>query len=168
MSRASTTDLAIYFDERAIEGLASDTGEPDLDWPNNQKIKDILSSADGRIEAACTVANLYEAADLDALTGSALQLYKEIACCLAMAILIRRRQGKYRKEYEEQLKEAEDYLGLLRKGERVFGIVANRDAGMAYIDGPDVIDYDRMNLLPDRTKHYYPSRSSRLPTDRNN
>ena len=165
MAYADADDLKSFFDERIVADLVSDTGTPDESWCDNPKLATLLQAASGRVDGACTVANHYLVADLAALTGNSLALLKEITCTLTMAMLIRRRQGRYREEYKEKIEEAETYLERLRKGERVFGIEANQGAGAIQIEGPTIATYTKLNLIPDRTKHYYPTRGRRMPTE---
>ena len=83
-----------------------------------------------------------------------------------MSSLLRRRPGRY-SEIAESVKEYEEYLDRLRKGERIFGgAIENRQDGLPDIDGPTIATYERLNLIPDRTHNFYSSRSSRLPIDR--
>jgi len=164
MAYASADDLAIFFDARILQDLVSDTGDPDPVWKTNAKLTTILASASGRIESACTVAQHYLVADLAALTGNSLALLKELTCTIAVALLIARRGGKYSEEYKEKIAAAEEFLDRLRKGERVFGIEDNQEAGMIAIEGPTIVTYTKLNLIPDRTKHYYPTREQRMPT----
>lgn len=167
MAYATPADLAARFDENTIKDLASDTGEPVADITNDQKVLAALADASGRIDGALTVARMYTAADLEGLTGNSLALLKRIVCSLAMAYMIERRPEKYANEGPSAAKkEAEEYIDRLRKGERLFDVEVVRDAGLPEIDGPSAIDYRRLNLLPDRTRHFYPSRVSRLPIDR--
>jgi len=162
---ADADDLVSFFDERIIADLISDSGSPDESWRDNPKMTTLLNAASGRIDGACTVANHYLVADLAALTGNSLALLKDLTCTLAMAMLIRRRQGRYGEEYKEKIEEAETYLDRLRKGERVFGVSANQEAGEIDIQGPTTATYTKLNLIADRTLHYYPTRARRMPTE---
>jgi hypothetical protein len=155
-----------FHDETIIADLVSDTATQEDDLATNAKLLKLIEAAEGRVESACTVANIYTPVILAALTGNSLALYQEIVSNLAMLSLFKRRPGKYA-ELAEQAKEYEAYLDRLRKGERVFGGVEDaRDAGLPDIDGPTAIDYQNLNLIPDRTQHFYPNRQSRLPIGR--
>lgn len=166
MSIVTPEILTQFHDERIIGDLVSDTGEQVADLDTDTKLLKLIQSAEGRVESACTVANLYTPAVLAALTGNSLALYQEIVSGLTMAALLKRRPGEYA-AIVEQVAEYEEYLDRLRKGERVFGDSDdNREAGLPDIDGPTTAVYERLNLLPDRTRHFYPNRASRLPTNR--
>ena len=166
MSIVTPTIMTYFHDENIIADLVSDTGDQETSLGTNTKLLAILSAAEGRVESACTVANIYTPAILAALTGSSLALLQEIISNLAMLTLLKRRPGKY-SELKDQAESYELYLDQLRKGERVFGgSVDNREAGLPDIDGPTVTTYETLNLIPDRTQHFYPNRSSRLPIGR--
>ncbi len=168
MPYATADDLRARYDERILADLVSDTGQPVTTLATDAKITAALTDASGRVDAACTVANVYLADDLSGLAGNALSLLKLITCQLAMAALLSRRQERLGDEGLQRVtQEAEDYLDRLRKGERLFGsIEAAKSAGLPTTDGPRTVDYDRMNLLPDRTRNFFPSRGSRLATNR--
>ena len=155
-----------FFDESIIADLVSDGDDQEPVLATNPKLLTLISAAEGRLESACTVANIYTPDTLAALTDNSLALLREIVCGLTMAALLRRRPGKY-SEIAERVKETEDYLDRLRKGERVFGgSTEAREAGLPQIEGPTIATYERLNLIPDRTRHFYPNRSSRLPIGR--
>ncbi len=167
MAHATPADLTDRFDARTIADLASDTGEPVENLNTDAKVLAALDDASGRFEAAVLVSNLYSTTDLSGLTGNSLALKKRIVCDLAMVNLLRRRPERFG---AEAIKAAEDsgeaYLEMLRKGQRLFDVDAAQDAGLPDIDGPTTIQYSTLNLIPDRTKNFYPFRATRLPTDR--
>lgn len=167
------TDLIARCDERVLQDLVSDTNTPVEDISADTRILSALASGGGRVEAACRVASIYTIDQLEQLevagNENALALYKDIVCQLAIVKLIRRRPEKYASEDITALKEeAEEYLDRLRKGERLFSIEddPHPGAGLPTIDGPTAITYRRLNMLPDRTKNFYPARKSRLPIGR--
>jgi hypothetical protein len=168
MPTVTAADLTTYFDERSIADLLSDTGTAVADLANDTRLTAIISSAKGQVASALTVADLHTAADLESLTGDDLQLYKQIVATLAMARLCGRRPGsEFGTIHKAAFDEAEGMLERIRKGERIFsGLDAQRAAGVPDIDGPTVATYERLNLLPDRTRNYYPSRAGRLPIGR--
>jgi hypothetical protein len=166
MAHATPEDLIHFHDEMVVSDLLSDSGEPIVDLANHPGLLALLRAAAGRVEAACSVANLYQPKELAQLAGNSEALLKEIECDLAMIRLLRRRPGKY-EAIQAQVKDAEDYLDRLRKGERIFGGIAEvREAGLPQVEGPSIATYERLNLIPDRTKHFYPHRSGRLPIGR--
>lgn len=167
---ADSDDLGNHFDATVLADLASDTGTPVADLSTDTRIAAALDAASGRVESALMVGGQYTAADLSALTGNSQALLKELVCTLAMQILLRRRPGSRHDElYKPAIEETNEFLDRLRKGERVFGGSAEHvEAGQPSIDGPSTTTYERLNLIPDRTKHYYPNRGGRLPIGRAN
>jgi hypothetical protein len=111
---------------------------------------------------------MYSAADLAGLTGNSLALLKRIVCGLAMGYLWARRHADMgNQEIHAAQQEAEDFLDRLRKGERLFqSVEAARTSGKPTIDGPSSVDYDRLNMIPERAHGFYPRRATRLPIGR--
>lgn len=164
---ASYQDFTDRFDERTLEDLSTDTGNVPDDAGNERSICAALLTGSGRVDAAVLVGKIYSVADLDALTGNSLALLKDITCMIAMSIMLRRRPGAYDAEFVKMMMEdAEKYLDQLRKGERLFNVDDVVGAGNPTIDGPSSTDYNRLNLIPDRTNNFYPNRKSRLPLGR--
>jgi hypothetical protein len=159
--------MIVRYDERTIKDLLSDTGEPIADLTGNTALTALLEAASGRVEAALLVARIYSTDQLAALTGNSLALLKDIVCDLTMAKLLRRRPEKYGADaIKAASQEAEEYLDRLRKGERLFDIDANITAGLPKVEGPSTLDYEWLNLIPDRTQRFYPARMRRLPLGR--
>ena len=164
---ADYDDLVAFSDERTILDLLSDTGDYAGDPTTDAKLLVLLSAASGQIEAACGVADLYKPDDLAKLTGNSLALLKQLVAALTMVSLVRRRPEKYGSDYWQAVRaETEEYLDRLRKGERLFDDPAKRAAGLPTIDGPTALDYNSLNLLPSRTRNYFPSVAQRLPLGR--
>jgi hypothetical protein len=167
---ATPSDLTTYFDASVIADLARDDGQPAPDLSNTTTepaIINSLSAASGQINAAVLVAAIYSVTDLGNLTGDDKQLLTEICCTLAMAKLIRRRPEKYGSEaYQAFVKDSEEYLDRLRKGERLFNLPAPIDAGLPIVDGPTAVTMDRLNLITTRTKNFFPLAARRLPIGR--
>ncbi len=167
MAYASPGDLVDRYDERTISELLSDTEEPVADITSNDKLLAILAGASGRVDAALLVSGNYTTDELTSLTGNSLALLKDIVCDLAMGRLLRRRPEKIGADsIAAASQDAEDYLDRLRKGERLFDVGSHVDAGQPEVTGPTTLDYARLNLIPDRTKNFYPPRSKRLPIGR--
>lgn len=169
MAHAVAADLTARYDSRVIQDLASDTGTPVSagDLADNDNVTAALEDASGRMDAAVLTGKMYTPDQLSELTGNSLALRRRICCDLALAYLMGRRAEKYGAESLKAMQQSgEEYLERLRKGERLFYVVAVQDAQLPEIDGPSVTQYRTMNLIPDRTKNFYPSRASRLPTDR--
>lgn len=167
MSYADSADLTKRYDSRTLADLASDTGTPEGDLSTSDRVSTALEDASGRIDAAVMQGRMYEADDLAGLTGNSLALLKRIACELAVAYLMSCRPERFgAEEIAAAGKAAEDYLERLRKGERLFVVEKVQDAQLPTIDGPTAVDYNRLNMIPERCHGYYPRRSTRLPIGR--
>lgn len=166
---ATPAALIERYDSRTIGDLASDSGEsiPEGDLAESSKVLQALEDASGRIQAAASVGEQYTPEDLIAMTGNDKALLERITCELAMVYLMERRAHRVGDERLQQVRaSAEEYIMMLRNGERVFALDANKAASRADTDGPSTIDFRNMNLIPDRTNHYYPQRKQRLPIGR--
>lgn len=167
MAFASASDLVARYDERIVADLASDSGVPVTDISNDARIAAALDDGAGRILAACLNGQIYSEDDLDALTGSSASLLKRINCELTIVFLMGRRPEKFASdEYRQAMESAEMYLEQLRKGERLFNVAGAKDSTVPEIDGPRVSAYNRLNLLPERCRNFYPARGTRLPIGR--
>jgi phage gp36-like protein len=159
--------MATRFDVRTLADLASDSGEPIADVTDDPNILAALEDASGRMDAAALRGKLYTPTQLGALTGNSLALRKRICCEIALAYLMARRPEKYGAEsLKGMMESSEAYLEMLRKGDRLFEVDALIEAGLPEIDGPTTAQYNDMNLLPERTRNFYPSRASRVPIGR--
>lgn len=166
MAYASATDLTARFDSREIGDLLSDSGTPvdEGDFGSNTKLTAILDDASGEIDAALLVANRYLPADLSGLTGNSLAHLKRITCEIAMRLLLGRRPAYNPDLLESMEKRVNGLLERLRKGENVFNLSDQKDAGTPSIDGLSTVEIRDLNLLRDRTRNYYPRRH--LPDNR--
>lgn len=150
------------FDARTIKDLLRDDGEAATDV-SGQRMKCALMDATGAIVTACNVGKMYTENDLETLKTAAGPdgfLLKRITCELALMYLIEARPEKFKGQYSELTKRTEGYLDRFRKGERVFSIQANKDAGVVSHDGLDRYEYPlHGNWIPDRMRGYYPARA---------
>ena len=111
--------------------------------------------------------NLYTAEELAELTGDDLEFLVDLTCELAMAWLVRRRPSPDTADWAKALFErTEETLDRLRQGHNLFNILVKKEAGQPEVDGPTSVDYERLNLIPDRTRNFYPNRATRLPIGR--
>src|SRR5690606_22659735 len=116
------------------------------------------------VESALLVGGIYSTTQLAALTGNSLSKLVRLTCDIAMAYLFERRP-LYDNERAGKLHDrVKDQLDRLRKGENVFNLAENIEAGKPTVDGPTTLDYQNLNLVRDRVRNYYPGR--RLPGNR--
>lgn len=170
MSYADPSDLAKRFDRNDIADLASDTGVPVPDIDTDPNVLAALEDASGDIDSALLVSNLYTPLQLTKVTGNSLAKLKRITCELAMAYLMGRRPEKIDGDFFKAVTERNDkVLERLQAGKNLFNLTddtSHEEAGLASIDGPTVVDYERLNMIPDRTRNFYPHRGTRLPIGR--
>ncbi len=162
MAYADASDLLDRKSYVTVGQLASDSGTAISAGGllNNDVVDAALDSASGAIDAALMQGGRYTSAELTALTGNSLAYLKQICCEIAMAFLYSRKPTWRQEEYKAALEVQDLYLERLRKGENVFNIQANIDAGTPSYTQPSVIAVERQGLVRDRTLHYYPKRYS--------
>ena len=168
---ATASDLIARHDTNLVGELITDEHEPATadEIDDSTVLATILTDASGQVEAAMLCGNRYSPEQLTALTGNSLGLLKKIVCLIAMAELLNRRPGRHietAKYYDEQ---ARAYLEDLRTGKNLFNLTtdeSNRTAANPDTTAPTVVEYDRLNMLPDQMVRHFPSRQSRLPSGR--
>jgi len=166
MAYASPADLLSRFDRNILADLAGDDGQP-AEPLSSPRVARALEGASGEINAAARMGGRYSPEELAALQGDDAEFLKDITCQLALLRLVGTRIQTIGELAHKSLREAaEKVLDDLRAGRLVFGTPAAERAQTPGVDGPTVLDYERLNLLPDRTRNYYPSRGSRLPIGR--
>lgn len=166
MAYATPTDLITRYDRNLIADLAGDEGTPG-DPLTSDRVLQALEAATGEIDAACRLGGRYLPSELAALGGADAAFLKDITCQLAMLRLVGVRVQSIGELAYKTLRETSDrVLDDLRSGRLIFGTPAAERAVTPAVDGPSAITYDRLNLLPDRTRNYYPNRQSRLPLGR--
>lgn len=138
--------MKLRFDERTLEDLVSDSGTPAPDLSIDTRLETALKVASGKINAAVLNGKQYSIEDLTALLADPLleddvELLKDVCCSLALAWLVRRRPEKY-EAYKAMLAEADAYLQRFRKGEHVFNIERNKQAGLPSAEGFTHVEYD--------------------------
>lgn len=167
MSYATADDMIARFDESLLRDLCSDTDTPVLDLAGSAKMVAALATASGKVESAVYVSANYSPAELVTLSGNALALLVDLTCGLAMGQLLRRRPGRATDDnLKAIIEEAKETLEEIRRGTKLFTLEAHAEKGLPTIGGPTALDYQRLNLITSRTRNFYPSVASRLPTDR--
>ena len=168
MAHATAQQLLDRYDKSIVNDLVSDEGTrlSFTDLLVDTKLAAALDDASGEVDAALLVGGRYSSADLSALSGNSLSTLVRITCEIAIGFLYDRRPMFRADEGERWATRTREHLNRMRTGENVFNITANVTAGNPTIDGPTSVDYDRMNLVVDQSRNYYPNRAGRLPTDR--
>lgn len=160
MAYATPADLLLRKSELTIGELVSESGTAvsPSGLLTDDKVEAALDSASGAIDAALLQAGRYTPGDLSALTGNSLAHLKHITCEIAMAYLFAIKPTYNSGEYDAAMKLHDLYLERLRKGENVFNVQTAIDAGTPTYDNPSVASVVQLNLIRDRTLHYYPHR----------
>lgn len=164
-SYATPADLYKRHDIRLIQDLCQDDGvrptRPAM--LTDDIVEELLADASGDIELALLNGGKYTVDQLEALTGNSLQMLKRMTCDIGMAYLFDRRPT-YKPEQAEKYRDvAERSLERLRKGENVFNLAANIEAGIQTIQAAQLANYEFMNLTVDQVgSRFYPPRYTRL------
>lgn len=165
---ATAEEMEDRFDSRTIKDLLLDTGEAATNSGATERMVTALMDATGAIITACNVGKMYAEDDLETVKttrGPDGYLLRRICCELALVYLIEARPEKFKGQYSELTRRTEGYLDRFRKGERVFSITANKDAGVVSHEGLDRYQYPlHGNWIPDRMRGFYPPRA--LPSGR--
>lgn len=166
MAYASIANLLARYDRRDIVALVSDSEHAALalDLSTDPAITTALADASGDIEAALLRGGRYTTDDLDALTGNSASLLQRMTCDITMQYLMQRRPDRNPDRLEKQQDLSRAHLRRLAKGEDIFDIDAVVDAGQQDMAGADTSTFLRLNLIRDRTRHYFPNRN--LPNNR--
>ena len=121
-------------DARIVGQLLNDddTVVAPSDLDDNPTLLAALADASGMVEAACLQAGRYQISDLQNLTDNSQAFLARLVCDLTLSLLRRRRayEADDLKEYEQ----ANETLERLRKGELVFTVQADIDAGNPSVD----------------------------------
>lgn len=169
MALATAQDLVRRYDSRLLADLAGDNDQP-TPPENAERVQAALAGASGELLASARLGGRYTAEELQQLAQSDsadAEFLKDVVCSLALLRLVGTRIQTIGEATYQSLRELADRtLEDLRAGRLLFGVPASERANTPAVDGPTALDYQRLNLLPDRTRHYYPSRSSRLPIGR--
>ena len=161
MAYASAADMLKRKDARTIGDLVSDTGVRinSTLLLTDANLSAALDDASGEIDAALRVANRYSAANLAGLTGNSLAHLKRICCDIAFGLLWERRPWGDEDQRADAMDRAKKALDRLRKGEAIFDIAANVEAGLPEAHVPSISSISRLNLLVDRARNgFYPAR----------
>lgn len=165
---STAADLLLYYDERTVRELLSDSGQPAAgDLSADPRLAVLLKAASGRLEAACFVSENYSADELATMSENSRSLAAELCSTLVMAMLMRRRPTNYTVETIEAMTSgAEDYLQQLRNGARLFDVGNHAKAGKPSVEFPTTAEIADLNSITQRTKNFYPNPAARLPISR--
>lgn len=166
---ATPADLLARWDARLLYDLAGDDGAP-VDpgsFADNPRVAAALRGAAGEVRSAVLKGGRYRIEQLQSLSEDDAAYLKDIICGLAMLRLTACRVSTIGTEvWQELRRDLRERLEEIERGDRVFATDDAISAGLPKADGPKAVDYQRMNLLVDRCRGYYPARSDDLPAGR--
>ncbi|MCC7424820.1 MAG: DUF1320 family protein [Planctomycetaceae bacterium] len=164
-SYATPAQIIERYDVRDIGQLVADddtqVAAGDLD--DNTVLLAALADASGDIEAALLAGERYTVANLEGLTGNSASKLVRLTCDIAMAYLYGRRPAHDPDKLKAFEERAAKQLERLRKGENVFNLAPQKEAGRIDHATPSAADISKMQLLRDRCPGYYPKRT--FPTN---
>lgn len=170
MAYATGADLVKRYDVDLIGDLATDDRES-LDRaavPTHPHVVAALEDASGEIDVALMCGGKYTPQQLAAMNTNTVAGYSRqhlirVTCAIAMQLLFERRPG-LRPEMAEAIgKQSRAHVEALRRGDNVFGISENLDAGTIHVETISAVEVDDLNLLPDRMPRYFPGSAQRTP-----
>lgn len=164
-SYATPVDLMKRYDVRDIGDLADDTNSQvsAANLPTDPNVLAALADASGDIESALLAGNRYTTDDLEGLAGNTLSKLVRLTCDIAMGYLLARRPNHDPERNKAFREQTHFMLERLRKGENVFDLAPQKDAGVIEHATPTAVDVSKLQLMRDRTQNYYPTR--RFPTN---
>ena len=128
----SGSDLKPFIDKRWLATLLSDSGSPIGGDPfaDTTILPQLILAAGGAVESACLVGGKYTPDDLNNLEANSKQLLNRILAGIVVQMVRERRQYVEGEKKQQQpiARFAETHLSLIRKGERIFSVVAVQDA----------------------------------------
>ncbi len=154
MAFATPADLLARYDYRTVGELVvdDDTQPTYASLLTNPTIEAILSDASGQIETAVMVGNRYTIEELDSLTDNSQAKLVRMTCDLAFYLISQRRPTG---DQEFPLyEEAMELLGMLRKGEAVFNVFENKQAGNTEYAPYNAQVIAQQNLISQNTKYF--------------
>lgn len=161
---ATAADMVARYDVRTLGDLCGDDGHriPEEDLAINVPMTKALQTATGKIKAAVLRAERYTTAELDALTGESKQYLIELTCQIAFWCLWKRKPYKDDQQRKEIKQDADDALELLRKGDHVFDIDRQKDAGTPQVETVTRVEVQtEWGLAVDQARgRFFPARRS--------
>ena len=152
MSYATPADLMLRFDANLLGMLVNDNSQQLTPVQINSDAATLaaLQDATGIIESALYVAYKYTAADMLHLSANSASLLKRLCCDYAIVMLCQRRGYDYHDKYP-MLDLSVELVQKLRFGERVLDFADNKQAGLAAVSRPSVIQQQQAGLVTTNT-----------------
>lgn len=161
MAICSPADFLLRYDARVVGELVSDANSrvSAVDLATNTVVLTILADAEADVITALLTGGRYSEGDLTGLTGSSLTKAKRVISDISIEYLKERRGNRDPERAKGERENALAPLDRLRRGENVFNLTPQIEAGLADVDGPTTLEFQDLNLVRDRVgRRYYPER----------
>jgi hypothetical protein len=149
-------------DIRAVQNLLADgpasgvVTPPVEAVPTHPVLIAALEDASGQVRAAAETANRYTAAELDQLSGENDPFLIRLVSDLAFGLLLDRRGRPVAPGDYPAVEKAEQWLALLRLGERVLNVQSAKDAGVEKGSFISAVTFANSGLAADQYAYFYP------------
>ena len=154
MSYATPANLLSRYDYRTVgELIVDDNTQPTYaEVLASSVVADFLESASGEVEKEVMVGNRYTTDELNSLTDNSKAFLANLVCDIAFYRISQRRPvgDKEFPLYEE----AKEVLEMIRRGNAVFNIEANKEAGNVEYAPYNVQVIASQNLISQNTQYF--------------
>ena len=147
-----------YIDERLLKELTSDTNSDATIDGSNTILTEALLRGGEEVASAATRSQAYTVTELETLATDGNALLRGLVADLALCYLFERRGGEVPESVKAKANRAQQMLGDLRDGRRVFAVDANREAGTAAISVITASARGSLTLVSDSP--FYPTRKT--------
>jgi hypothetical protein len=151
----SNANFILYADERLLKELATDDNT-DGTVSSSTIITQALLRGGEELASAATRSNAYTVTELEALATDGNALVRGLVADLALCFLFERRGGDVPESVKAKANRAQEALGSLRDGKRVFAVDANRQAGTASVSVISATTRGSLHMASDDS--FYPPR----------
>ena len=151
----SNANFILYADARLLAELATDDNT-DGTVGSSAIITQALLRGGEEVASAATRSNSYTVTELETLATDGNALVRGLVADLALCYLFERRGGDVPESIKAKANRAQEALGALRDGKRVFAVDANRQAGTASVSVISASTRGSLRMASDDS--FYPSR----------
>lgn len=154
----SNANAILHIDKRLLEELTSDTNSDAVIDATNTILTEALLRGGEEVASAATRSQAYTVTELETLATDGNALLRGLVADLALCYLFERRGGEVPESVKAKANRAQQMLGDLRDGRRVFAVDANRQAGTASISVITASARGSLTLVSDSP--FYPTRKT--------
>jgi len=153
----SVSEMQKYVDIRLLNELVSDTAtDGDYSTDSTGVLAAAIERASEEIASAATRSNAYVVSELETLATANNGMLLGLTADLALCFLFERRGGDVPESVKAKANRAQDRLGDLRDGKRVFAVDTKRDAGTATVQV--IMASTRGSLAMNADGSFFPNR----------